>query len=104
MGENICKQCNRKWINLQILHTAHAGKKKKTNQTTTTKKHTNNPIQNQAEDLNKYLTTTTTNHTDGQQAHKKILSISNYWRNANQNYSELSPHASQTVHHKNVYK
>ena len=29
MGENICKQCNRKWINLQILHTAHAGKKKK---------------------------------------------------------------------------
>ena len=97
MGENICKQCNRTWINLQILHTAHAGQNKK--------KKKNNPLQNQAEDQNKYLTTITTKkHTDGQQTHKKMLSISNYWRNANQNYHELSPYTSQTVHHKNVYR
>ena len=31
-------------------------------------------------------------HTDGQQAHEKMLQISNYQRNANQNYNEVSPH------------
>ena len=29
--------------------------------------------------------------TDGQEAHEKLLNISNYQRNANQNYNELSP-------------
>ena len=34
-------------------------------------------------------------HTDDQQAHEKKLNITNYWRNANQNYNEVSLHASQ---------
>ena len=38
-------------------------------------------------------------HTDGQQAHEKMLNIANYWRNANQNYNEVSPHTSQNGHH-----
>ena len=33
-------------------------------------------------------------HTDGQQVHEKILIIANYQRNADQNYSEVSPHTS----------
>jgi len=34
-------------------------------------------------------------HTDGQHAHAKILHIANHWRNANQEYNEVSPHTSQ---------
>ena len=30
-------------------------------------------------------------HTDGQQAHEKMLYIANYWRSANQSYNEVSP-------------
>ena len=37
--------------------------------------------------------------TDGQQAHEKMLNITNYQRNANQNYDELPPHTSQEGHH-----
>ena len=38
-------------------------------------------------------------HTDGQEEHEKMLNITNYWRNANQNYSEVSAHTSQNGHH-----
>ena len=38
-------------------------------------------------------------HTDGQEAHENILNITNYQRNANQNYYEVSPHTSQNGHH-----
>ena len=38
-------------------------------------------------------------HTHGQQAHEKMLNITNYQRNANQNYNEVSPHTSQNGHH-----
>ena len=38
------------------------------------------------------------------QAHEKMLSIAKYWRNINQNYSEVSPHTAQNGHHQNVYK
>ena len=31
-------------------------------------------------------------HTDGQQTHEKILTITNHQRNANQNHNEVSPH------------
>ena len=34
-------------------------------------------------------------HTHGQKAHKKALNVTNYQRNTNQNYSELSSHTSQ---------
>ena len=33
--------------------------------------------------------------TDGQEAHEKLLNITNYQRNANQNHNEVSPHTSQ---------
>ena len=39
-------------------------------------------------------------HTNGQKAHEKILNITNYERNANQNHNDLSPHAGQNGHHK----
>ena len=35
---------------------------------------------------------------DGQQALEKMLNITNYQRNANQNYNEVSPHTSQSGH------
>ena len=43
-------------------------------------------------------------HTDGRQAHEKMLNIAHYQRNANQNYNEISPHMSQNGHHQKVYK
>ena len=30
---------------------------------------------------------------------EKMLNVANYWRNVNQNYSEVSPHTGQTGHH-----
>ena len=33
------------------------------------------------------------------QAHEKMLNIAHYERNANQNYSEISPHTGQNGHH-----
>ena len=38
-------------------------------------------------------------HTDGQQAHEKMLNIVNYQRNANQNYNEVSPQTGKNGHH-----
>ena len=32
-------------------------------------------------------------------SHEKMLNITNYYRNANQNYYEVSPHTSQNGHH-----
>ena len=43
-------------------------------------------------------------HTDGQEAHEKLLNITNYQRNANQNYHGISPHTSQNGHHQKIYK
>ena len=39
---------------------------------------------------------------DGQ--HEKMINISNYQRNANQNHNEVSPHNGQNGHHQKVYK
>ena len=38
-------------------------------------------------------------HRDDQKIHDELLSITNYQRNANQNYSEVSPHTGQNGHH-----
>ena len=38
-------------------------------------------------------------HTDGKQAHEKMLNIANDYRNANQNYNEVSLHTSQNGRH-----
>ena len=62
-------------------------------------------------------------HTDGQQTHEKMLNITNYQRNANQNYNgvkmlnitnyqrnanqnynEVSSHTSQNGHHQKIDK
>ena len=39
-------------------------------------------------------------HTDGQQTHEKMLNVTHYQRNANQNYNDVSPHKSQNGHYK----
>ena len=36
-------------------------------------------------------------HTDGQQVHGKVLSITNHQGNANQNHSEIAPHTFRTA-------
>ena len=43
-------------------------------------------------------------HKGDQEAHEKMLSITNYQRSTNQNYNEISLHISQNGHNKNVYK
>ena len=43
-------------------------------------------------------------HTGGQEVHEKMLNITNYERNTNQNYNEVSPHTSQNGHHWKIYK
>ena len=43
--------------------------------------------------------------TDGQNVHEKMLNVTNYETNANQNCSEVSSHTSQNNHHqKIIYK
>ena len=36
---------------------------------------------------------------DGQEAHERMLKNTNYQRNANQNYNEVSPLTGQNGHH-----
>ena len=43
-------------------------------------------------------------HTDGKHTHEKMLNITNYQRNANQNYNEVLLHISQNGHHQKIYK
>ena len=38
-------------------------------------------------------------YTDGQQAHRKMLNITNHQGNANQNHNEISPHTCQNGYH-----
>ena len=38
-------------------------------------------------------------HTDGQEAHEKMLNTANLLDDANQNYNELSPHTIQNGRH-----
>ena len=43
-------------------------------------------------------------HTDGEQTHEKMLNITLYQRNANQNHNEVPFHTSQNGCHPKVYK
>ena len=43
-------------------------------------------------------------HTNGQQAHEKMLNIINHQRNANQNHNEISPHTCQNGYHQKDHK
>ena len=42
--------------------------------------------------------------TDDQEAHEKMLSITNYQKNTNQNYNEVSLPTSQNGQHQKIYK
>ena len=54
------------------------------------------PNQKWGDDLNKHLSK---EDTVGQQAHVKMLYITIYERNANQNRNEISPHSRQSGSH-----
>ena len=43
-------------------------------------------------------------YTDSQQTHENMCSITNYLRNANQNYYEVSPHTGHNGHHQKIQK
>ena len=43
-------------------------------------------------------------HTDGKQTHEKMLNITHYQRNANQNHNEVPSHAGQNGCYQIVYK
>ena len=44
-------------------------------------------------------------HTDSQEAHEKMLIITNYQLNSNQNYkNEVSPHVGQNGYYQKIYK
>ena len=43
-------------------------------------------------------------HTDGKQTHEKMLNITHYQRNANQNHNELPSHSTQDSCYQKVYK
>ena len=71
------------WQNTQIVHTVQYQKQ--------------NPIK-KMDRVSKYLN----RHTYGQKAPKKMLNITIYKINANQNYNEVSPHISG--HYQKHYK
>ena len=41
-------------------------------------------------------------HTNGQQAYEKMLTIANHQRNVNQNHNEISPHTCQNAYLQNI--
>ena len=43
-------------------------------------------------------------HTDDQKAYEKMLTITNYGKNANEKYNEVSPHTSQNGHQPKICK
>ena len=43
-------------------------------------------------------------HINGKKTHEKMLDITNYYLNTNQNYCEVHPYTRQNGHHQKVYK
>ena len=87
-----CNQQGISTLNLQTFHVAVSKKKKKPN----------NPIKKMGRrPTNIFLQRI---HTGRQEAHEKIINITNYQLSANQNYNEISLHTSQNDHHQKLYK
>ena len=86
MGENSHKLCYQQGLNLQNIQT-----------TRTTQQEKKRKKEKWAEDLNRHFSKE--DKKDGQQANEKMLNITDYQGNANQNYNEVLPHTSQTGHH-----
>jgi len=62
----------------------------------------NDPIKKWAKELNRHFLQR--RHTDGYQTHEKMLNITHYQRNANQNHNEVPFHTSQNGCNPKVYK
>ena len=77
MGENLCNKCNKQRPNLQNIQTAH------TIQQQQQQKKSNQKMGCRPRHFSKE------EHMGSQQAHEKILNITHYHRNANQNYTEV---------------
>ena len=58
---------------------------------------TNNPVKKWTDDLNRHFFQI--RHIHSQKVCEKMLNITNYQRNANQNYNEVSPHTGQNGHY-----
>jgi len=58
-------------------------------------------IKNWVEDPNKHFSKEYI-QIDSLKAHEKMLNITNYQRNANQNYNEVSLHTGQNGHHQKI--
>ena len=83
MGENICKQSDQQGINFQNTQTAYVARYQKNKQP-------NKKMSGRSKQA--FLQR---RHADDQEAHEKMLNITNYQRNANQNYNEVSHQSEQ---------
>ena len=88
MGENNSKGNNWQIINFQNIQAAHTIQYQKSKQP-------NQKVGKGPEE------TFLQRHTEGQQAHEEMLSITHYQRNANQDHKEVPSHASQNGCYKN---
>ena len=86
MGENNSKGNNGQIINFQNIQAAHTIQYQKSKQP-------NQKVGKGPEE------TFLQRHTEGQQAHEEMLSITHYQRHANQASSKVPPHISQNGHH-----
>ena len=92
MGENNSKRSNGQRINLKNIQATPAAQFQK------------NKRPNQKMGQRTKQTFLQRRHTDGSQTHEKMLNITHYQRNANQNHNEVPFHISQNGSNPKVYK